>query len=269
MATVPMLCRPATLLLFLSSVMGLAAQTAKLAFEVTSVKRNVSGGVGYSLGVRPGGVYIAGNVPLPTLLEFAYGLAPFRIVGGPEWLRTGRFDIAASAGRDAPPAEMRLMMQSLLEDRFRLVVHKELRPMSHFALVKARADGRLGSSLTRCEAAKPRASAGKPSNEKPPWVAAAASGRNCTPMLALADLASRVLEAPVVDMTGLDGGWDYSLRFSSAHGQSFGALTTSEASSGLPALPTALQEQLGLKLESRRGPVEVLVIDSAQQPTEN
>jgi uncharacterized protein (TIGR03435 family) len=88
-------------------------------------------------------------------------------------------------------------------------------------------------------------------------------------MLALADLASRVLETPVIDMTGLDGGWDYSLRFSSAHGQSFGALATNEASSNLPALPTALQEQLGLKLQSVKGPVEVLVIDSAHQPTEN
>ena len=263
-----MSCRSATIVLLLCSVMGLAAQTAKPTFDVTSVKRNVSGGVGYSLGVRPGGVYVAGNVPLLMLIEFAYGLAPFRIVGGPEWLRTYRFDITGRAGRDAPPMEMRLMMRSLLEDRFNLIVRKELRSMSHFALVKARDDGRLGSNLKRCEASKPPEPAGNSSNEKP-WVAAAASGRNCTPMLAIADLASRVLETPVIDMTGLDGGWDYSLRFSSAQSQSFGALTTDEASSRLPALPTALQEQLGLKLQAIKGPVEVLVIDSAQQPTKN
>src|SRR5262245_61617600 len=140
--------------LALTTVVALGAQTSKPSFELASVKRNMSGGAGYRMGPRPGGAYDAGNVPMSVLIEFAYEVAGYLLVGGPGWLQTHRFDIAARAGRDAPIADMRLMMQSLLEDRFKLVARKEWREMSHFALVKARGDGRLGPGLRRCEPAR-------------------------------------------------------------------------------------------------------------------
>ena len=257
----------------LSVVAALLAQTPKPTFEVVSVKRNISGRVGHSMGPRPGGAYEAGNAPISVLIEFAYEVSPYLLVGGRDWLQTSRFDIAARAGRDAPITEMKVMMQALLEDRFKLVVHREQREMSHFALVKARGDGRLGPDLKRvadsCEATRSPDPRANPSSEKP-WQTLAANGRSCgAPISAIADLASRVLETPVVDKTGLDGGWDYSLRFGSTLGQSFGSLTAVASDPDMISFSTALEDRLGLKLEATRGPVDVLVIDSVQPPTEN
>lgn len=259
------------------SRIALGAQASKPSFEVASVKRHLDGGIGYSNHPRPGGAYDAGNVPLRVLIEFGYEIPTYQLVGGPAWLDTYRFDIAARAGRDAPLAEVRLMMQSLLEERFKLVVRREQREMPHFALVKARSDGRLGPGLKRlgeiCRAAKsPEPAADAPADK--PWMALAGTvERPCgAPISGIAYLASKVMEVPVIDKTGLDGGWDFSLGFGSTLGQSFGALTAGQNAASDPnavSFTTALEEELGLKLESTRGLVDVLVIDSVQLPTDN
>jgi bla regulator protein blaR1 len=259
------------------SAIVLDAQSPKPRFEVASVRQHLNGGLGYSNHPRPGGAYDAGNVPLRVLIEFGYEIPTYQLVGGPGWLDTHRFDIAARAGRDVPLTEVRLMMQSLLEERFKLVVRREQREMPHFALVKARSDGRLGPGLKRlgeiCGAAK----ASQPEADAPadkPWVARSGTlERPCgAPISGIASLASKVMEMPVVDRTGLEGGWDFALGFGSTLGQSFGSLTAGQNAASDPnsvSFTTALEEQLGLRLESTRGPVEVLVIDSVQLPTEN
>jgi uncharacterized protein (TIGR03435 family) len=259
--------------LILCGVVALGAQTPKPTFEVASVKRNLSGKAGYRMGPRPGGAYDADNVPISVLIEFAYEVPGYLLVGGGSWPRTSRFDIAARAGRDAPIAETKLMMQALLEDRFSLVVHRERRDMSHFVLVKARSDGRLGPDLKRvaenCGASKSPEPRANQSSDKP-WETLSAGGRSCgAPISAIADLASRVLDTLVIDKTGLDGGWDYSLRFGSTLGQSFGSLTEVASDPSVTSFSTMLDERLGLKLQPTRSPVDVLVIDSVQQPTAN
>ncbi len=139
-------CRP-VFLVAVGMLVTLSAQTSKPTFEVASVKRNTSGSGGWNVSPRPGGVYNATNAVLPLFIQFAFDIDDYQLLGGPSWMQTDRFDIAARAGRETPTAELRLMMQTLLEDRFKLIIHKEQRDMSIFALVLERSDGRLGEGL--------------------------------------------------------------------------------------------------------------------------
>jgi hypothetical protein len=122
-------------------------------FEVASVKPNNSGETTSFLQPRPGGNFAVGNMTLRGLIMFAYGIQGFQLVGVPEWVATERFDITAKAAADIPPTPIgqtspeALMLRSLLEDRFRLSVHRETRDLPIYALVLARADGRLGPRL--------------------------------------------------------------------------------------------------------------------------
>jgi len=264
--------------------LGLAAavwaQVDRPTFDVVSVKRNTSNGGSFSAGPRPGGVYQATNAPVSVFIIFAYDIRDYQLVGGPRWLRTDRFDISARAGRDASTSELRLMVQSLLEERFKLVARRAQRDMAHFAVVLARTDGPLGPGLTRvgddcaaatAQAATPSAAAAK-SDDKPLAVPLLMlpPGSRCGPISGIADLASRVLQAPVVDKTGLTGNWQFVLRFGSAIGESFGMPLAAGASEpGMPSFSTALQDQLGLKLARVEGPVEVLAVESIDQPSED
>jgi uncharacterized protein (TIGR03435 family) len=240
-------------------IVTLDAQTPKPTFEVASVKPNLSGSWGFNVSPRPG-FYSATNVPVAVLIQFAYDLQDYQLVGGPGWALTARFDIAARPGREVPTMEQRLMMQSLLEDRFKLVMHTEQREMPVFALVLARSDGRLGPNLRRM----------------PDDCVKVKTGANgCGPISVVVNSASRQLRAPVIDKTGLTGLFNFSLHYSSdGTGPPFLPPIPSSPDRpaddpNAPSYTAALQEQLGLKLESSRGPVDVLVIDSVQQPTEN
>ena len=122
-------------------------------FEVASVKPNKSGETTSFLQPRPGGNFAVGNMTLRGLIMYAYGIQGFQLVGAPDWVATERFDITAKAAADIPPTPIgqtspeALMLRSLLEDRFRLSVHRETRDLPIYALVLARADGRLGPRL--------------------------------------------------------------------------------------------------------------------------
>lgn len=143
------------------------------AFEVTSVKPNKSTETGGFIQRMRGGTFSAGNQTLLQLIRFAYQIQGFQLVGAPDWVATDRFEIVARASADVPPAAVggippeALMLRSLLEDRFRLSVHRETREMPIYALVLARADGRLGPRLRRpisrllCEAGRGRRQAGR------------------------------------------------------------------------------------------------------------
>ena len=278
---------------------SVAAQTPEPTFEVVSVKPNRTGAPGGSF-VMPPGRFSATNIPLKVLIANAYQLSFFQIVGGPDWVSTERFDVAATAPVLSPVDQARAMVRRLLKDRFKLVVHMETRDTPIYALVKARAGEQLGPSLKRstmdcgpfraeraaATVAAERARGGRVAVPPPPGPNdPVVCGMRCisrsdsatigyragnTTMAALAGALRTYVGRDVVDRTGLSGEYDFDLQF-------LAPPTTGQTDTGIPAAPlddaasvlTALQEQLGLRLESTRGPVELMVIDSAERPTEN
>ena len=280
--------RSALILAFLGSVIVLAAQSpavpqtqTRLAFEVASVKENNSGpAAGQSLNGE-GGTIVVTNMTVPDLITRAYQIQGFQIVGGPEWIPNDRFDITAKAGRDLPPtgfdgvAPAMLMMRALLEDRFRLVVRRESREMPIYALVVARADGQPGAGLRRSQndcAALIKATGGRggiPAGPegRPRCGLTGRSGMIMAggyPMSQLVRFLAPQVQRVVIDRTGLSGDWDFDLTFTPLQ---IAAGANAPLDTNTTSLFTALREQLGLKLEPARAPVDVLVIDSVERPT--
>jgi len=207
-------------------------------------------------------VFIATNEPLDTLIAFAYGVDDFRLLGGPGWIRDEqtRFDVNGRVTANVSNEQLRLMMQSVLEDRFALVTHREQREMPVYSLVLARDDGRLGSGLQRVDECP----------SKPPTLPNGNTVYSCGPISVAARIASRSLGLTVINNTGLNGTFTVAVYFSTEGVRSlFGPMFTPPADPNLPSFRDALRDQLGLKLQAGRGSVDVLVIDSVQQPTEN
>jgi uncharacterized protein (TIGR03435 family) len=252
-------------------------------FEVASVRPNKTGDGRVMLGLQPGGRFTATNVPLRLLIRQAYEIQEFQIVGGPNWLGSDRFDVVAKAPEGDFSADlMRPMLRSLLAERFMLTAHTETREMPVYALVKARSDGKLGEKLTPaavdCAAQRGRRGGGPPPAPPQPGQRIDCGmmigfGRMNAGGMAMAELArslSQQVGRVVIDKTGLTGSYDFEITYAPENlgggppPQLNGA--TPQIDPNAPTLFTALQEQLGLKLDSERGPVEVLVIDRVEQP---
>ena len=264
----------------------LLAQTPaeNLAFEVASVKPNTSGDGRVMLGVQPGGRFTATNVPLRMLLRQAYDVQDFQVVGGPDWLASDRFDVIAKAPEGEITFElMRPMLRTLLAERFKLRVHNETREMPVYDLVKARSDGTLGPNLTPSTVDCATALGGRQGGGPPPAPPQPGQRVDCgfiiglgrmsvggMPIEQLARDLSPMVGRVVLDKTGLTGNYSYELTYAPEQLGGGpppllnGAPPTFDPN--LPSIFTALQEQLGLKLDSARGPVEVLVIDRAERP---
>jgi len=269
-------------------------------FEAASVKANKSGPGQTSLFFQPGGRFRATNVTLKMLIGAAYGtpqpLPEFQLVGGPKWMDTDRFDVVAKApgdpqpGPSGPPPQMFLMIQSLLAERFHLRVHYETRDMPIYALMLARSDGKLGPritpSATDCAArmAEMRARGGPPPppapGERPPCGARMFPGNVSAGAMTMTQIVNGLARTPglnrtVVDRTGLTGSYDFDLTYTPdqmPQGRGDpppGAPPFPAVDPNGPSLFTALQEQLGLKLEPTRAPVNVLVIDNVEPPTDD
>jgi uncharacterized protein (TIGR03435 family) len=238
-------------------------------FEVASVRPNTSAARAWSLNPLPGGRFSAQNVPLRQILLFAYGMRDFQLVNDPAWTRSSRFDIDARVGVEVPLLRMRDLVKALLQERFSLVAHMETREMPIYALVVLRPDGALGPDLKRSTCPPSGASS-----------AAKTAGNACggvitdngtthgggVPLAMLADSLSGALNTVVADKSGLSGYFDFTLRWADPGVASANApLPVGDA----PALTTALQEQLGLRLQPQRGPVDVLVVDRVSLPTGN
>jgi uncharacterized protein (TIGR03435 family) len=271
----------------------LDAQTpTKAAFEVASVRPNKAGDGRVMIGLQPGGRYTATNVPLRMLLRQAFNVQEFQIVGGPDWMTSDRFDVVAKAPEGPFNADvMRPMLQSLLAERFKLVVHNETREMPIYALVKARNDGKLGPNLSPaavdCAAAmRGRRGGGPP--PAPPAPSQPGQKVECgfmigpgrlnaggMPLSNLAQTLSPQVGRIVLDKTELTGNYDFELTYSleglgsafPGGGQPLVNGAPAPVDPNMPNIFTALQEQLGLKLDSQRGPVDVIVIDSVEQPS--
>ena len=262
-----------------------SAQPQGVAFEVASVKPNVSDSGSSSSNDNPGS-YAAINMSLRRLIAFAYRMNPAidrdRIVG-PSWIDAARFDVAARTPVDSPRDQIPDMLRTLLVERFRLAAHTEMREESVYALVRVRSDGQLGPQLTpsSLDCSKPGAflsgSAGTHSpsattGETPQCGIISnvdanggvlrGGGRSMTDLAR--NLTGRVNRA-VIDRTGLSGAYDFVLRWTPENFQNPAANAGPSKDGTL--IVTALQEQLGLKLEAQRGPVEILVIDRVERPT--
>jgi bla regulator protein blaR1 len=259
-----------------------------LAFETASVKPNKSGAEERNIRMDPrGGSLTVVNLQLRALITLAYEIQNFQLEGGPDWIASDRFDILANPEREVPATgaqdPLRMMLRTLLADRFKLVMHKETKELPIFELVLAREDGKLGPRLrpaaVDCEAraAAVRAGTPPPSSSGPPGPGSCGTTMNPVSLrgggATMARLAS-MLEGPaqrlVIDRTGLTGNWDLEVNYTPDRSQlPPGVELPSSIDPNGPSLFTALEEQLGLKLRPARGPVEVLVIDSVQQPTPN
>jgi len=260
---------------------------AALTYEAASVKPNKSGVQGSSIRRFPGGRLQATNMPLRALITFAYQVQGFQLVDDPTWIRNENFDIVAKMEGDPPPVmpgtgpdPHMVAMRTLLAERFKLAVRRETREMDIYALVLARPDGKLGPALkptTQDCAAMIAAARGGPPPGPPPGpnspVVCGMRGlpgrlvAGAMPMSLLASNLSGQVQRIVVDRTGLSGGWDFEITFAPERplnpppGVEF-----PPADPNAPSLFTAMQEQLGLKLQSTKGPVEVLVVERVEQP---
>jgi len=273
-----------------SANVGAQAPTSAAAFEVASVKVNASGdGSRRGIGMPPGGRLMLTDVPLRTVLRFAFDVQDVQIAGGPSWLNTEFFDIEAKApsdqigaGGQVPPAALKAMLRGLLADRFKLSTRRETRQLPIYALVVARNDGRLGPRLqpaaVDCDALDRNGQSPAPAKPgaPPPCGGLLQFGHLMLrgwSMTRLATNLSTWAERLVVDRTNLHGGYDLNLEWSPDQRPQFDALGGPARRIEIPAdrtgpsLFTALEEQLGLKLEATTGPADVLVIDHVEKPS--
>ena len=221
------------------------------------------------------------NVTVRQLLPRAYGVQDFQIVGGPPWINSDRFDIEAKADAAATAESVAAMLRNLLIERFKLTVHRETRDLPIYALVMARSDGRLGPKLSRskvdCDAVAEEAVArgGAPppvkAGEAPPcsigFTAIGLMSVRSKPMTDVVRVLSQLTQHVVVDGTGISGGVDFDLSWTPDQVPAGTDLPGADPNG--PSIFTAAQEQLGLKLESRKAPLEALVVAGIEAPTEN
>ena len=259
------------------------------AFEAISIRPNTSSGRGGRGAQMQPGRYVAQNLTQRTIVRRAFGVngrAPgnildlfeSQVIGGPEWLDQDKFDIVASTAAPAEPPQMRLMVQRMLADRFKLAAHWETRELPVYLLTRARAD-RLGPGLTPisdedCAAMRGRGpmlppAPGTPAPPPPCGAIQFGPGQLLARGAPIEWLGSTLTNVPVVtgidrmvlDRTGITGNYAFTLKFAAA-----GSISPDP---DRPELFTALQEQLGLKLEATRSPVDVIVIDRVDRPEPN
>lgn len=264
-------------LLFVVTCPGIVeGQAAAPAFEVVSVKPGEPAGRVTQMGtLTPGGIWTVRNATLGSLLTFSVGLnnpellLSDRIVGLQDWMRNEKWDIEARAPAGVGSGQLVTMVQRLMADRFGLRTHIEQRPKDVYILKLARDDGRTGPQLrpsaAECAAAR-TARANPPASCRHAWPEPrtgndVSQGFDMLPMSSIATLLQQFAARPVIDRTGLTGYYDATLQFDSKSTR----LAPGELATG-DSLFTAVQEQLGLKLESAREPVDVLVIDAATRP---
>jgi bla regulator protein blaR1 len=257
-------------------------------YEVASIKPNKSADNRTRIMYSPDGLSATGGT-LQMLIMSAYGVSPHQISGAPSWLNSERYDIEAKMdsstadelrklGEDERRVERQQMLQTLLADRFKLTIHRESKELPVYALVIAK-DG------PKFQEAKPgdTYSNGIKGPDGRPGAGMMLMGNGTltaqgVPLVNLVRLLTRELGRTVIDKTGLTSKYDFTLKwteereapmFKGTEGSQPGTGGTSVPESSGPSIFTAVQEQLGLKLESEKGPVDILIIDHVEKPSEN
>jgi bla regulator protein blaR1 len=236
-------------------------------FEVASIKPSDPNARGSSTGIAPGGIFRARNVTLKSLIEQAYDVNDFELSGGPGWIGTQGYDIEAKGNgpavseedlmkateqeRNRFRAQMQARLRALLAERFQLKLHRETKEMAVYALAVGKGGPKIqattedpgpqtGFSMSRNAQGKQEITATRQT------------------MATLARLLWSTVGRPVIDKTGLAGNFNFKVAFA-----------TDLADPDGPSVFTAFEEQLGLKLDSQKGPVEVVVIDGVEKASEN
>jgi len=267
-------------LIAVSSVAFAMGQTQPLEkrpeFDVASLKPNLKH-ERFFIKTAPGGKLSAANITLKRLIAVAYSVTDYQIFGVVNWLESQTFDLEAQAPGPADLGQIRLMLQSLLDERFKLKIHRETRELPIYSLVLAKAGGN-GPGLLRspggdCSAATTSQDSPPDASRRPPIPCGTVnpgfgriSGRRGH-ISQLADRLSTILGRTVIDETGLTGTFDIDLSWTPDPAFEPGIPPPGQSRSDLsgPSIFTALEEQLGLHLRSGKGPVETIVVDSAER----
>jgi uncharacterized protein (TIGR03435 family) len=223
-------------------------------FDVASVKPNVDKNRSITFRPQPPDGIVLTNNPLESIIRYAFGVQPFRLTGVPTWANEARFDIAAKAAGPISEQQRRQMMRALLADRFQLKAHVEMRERTIYLLTAARPDKRLGRGLTpRPECDVSECESGGGGRQDAIRIRAVTLTQFAQGML------STVRGELVLDETGIPGKFDVDLTWRPE--------ASTDPDDVRPALVTAIEEQLGLKLQPQRRSIEALVVDSIERPT--
>jgi len=236
-------------------VLSAAALSAQPAFEVASIKPSNTGREMFmadDIRVSPDSLTM-GNVTVASCLKWAYKVQDPQI-SGPDWIRQDRFTITAKSGAPATDDQLRAMLQTLLADRFKIAFHRQSKTMPGFALVAGKNGPKLASSQSE----------GAPEiRGRMKWTATGYS------MADLADFLAANTTALVTDMTGIKGRFDFTLDLGPYFSIDTPVRRDEAAQILSAAFQSAIEAELGLKLEARKVPVDVLMIDHAEKPSEN
>jgi uncharacterized protein (TIGR03435 family) len=261
-----------------------AAQNQTSKFEVASVKPAARDDLGSEINTRPGGQLIVTNMPLSAMIMYAWEVKRSQVSGITGWIGSQAYDVVAKPDQPRTESEIKSMLKALLADRFGLVIHRETAEQTVYALTVAK-PGKTGPGLVEYQqgscpdfdATKPRAPS-EPGKLPTVYCGNFFRGRSwmkgaAVPLANLVDGLSPVVGGTVIDETGLSGKYNISLEWTPAPTASVPPLSDAPnapppESTG-PTIFTALQEQLGLKLQSRKGLVQLLVIDHAEKPDAN
>jgi uncharacterized protein (TIGR03435 family) len=247
-------------ILFASALPVAFAQPAATApaFEVASIKISQIGKAGgegsrrENTQVSPGSLNMR-NVSLKTAIRWAWHVMDFQVTG-PDWIANERYDIMAKASGPAPDPELRLMLQALLADRFKLAVHRQTKEMSAYALVVGKNGPKFHESAAEGESSL------VPDQKTMKVVV------QRTPVSQLVEMLSNVLRSPVVDQTELKGRYDITLELA----KYIPDRSSTEPMDPLTIITRGLQDELGLKLEPRKLPLDLVIVDHAEKiPVEN
>jgi uncharacterized protein (TIGR03435 family) len=241
------------------------AADANPSFEVATIKPSQPDRPGKLFGVQ-GSHFRTINTTLADMIKFAYGVQDKQIIGAPSWVESDKFDIEAQP--DAPGApnkdQVSMMMQKLLTDRFQLKFHKDTKELPAYVLTAAK----TGQKMTKSEV--PDQLPGLFFTNISP---ATLTVRNATMDDVCHLFQSAVLDRPVVDQTGITGKWNFLLKWTADESQFSGmgvkVPPPSDAADAPPPLFTAIQEQIGLKLDAGKAQIPVLVIDKVEKPSAN
>jgi bla regulator protein BlaR1 len=249
-------------------------------FEVASIKPAALDARGMFVGPGPGGGISMSDVSLKQLIAIAWRVQAFQISGGPLWVDSVHYDVVGKPEAEPKEGEILPMLQSLLKDRFQLTFHRATKELLIYSLVLARKDSKLGPRLTKSkdgDCTPPDPSTRRPQTGKPACEQMTINANRMTavslPIANLTLMLSRRLGRTIVDKTGLTGNFNMSLEWASVETRAtllpMDAPAAQAPDPAEPSIFTALQEQLGLKLESQNGPVETLIIERAEKPSEN
>jgi uncharacterized protein (TIGR03435 family) len=234
-------------------------------FEVATIKPTaLDAKAGRYITMQGTNRLIAKYYTLKLMIAAAYDLSPKVISGGPGWIDSDHYDIVALTPGDARPSrpEQMAMLRNLLTDRFKLTFHREQKDFSIYELEVAGSGPKLKESTAPANAPAELISTVFPQRMHLP-------ARNATMGDFTSLLQRALLDRPVIDKTGLSGRFDFDLDWAPDETQFGGEVPVASADAPSPPFFTAIEQQLGLKLEATKGPVQALVIDNAQQPTAN